>query len=263
MAQGKSNNNLIKIVGLGVTVGGLAMYLTNGDNTVKPLTKPPASKSSAVKNGLTYLTSADYTYTPQSFAPVDGRVQDRFVPLVYKAGPATLNGPAISTNELTIPGNFTGGEPNWAFTGVVDVNGKRSALVENDTSGQSEYVHQGQKWKSSRVAGITENLLILRDVSGAQKKVQMQADVQAEIAKEQADLAELKVNAVATTPTVVAPTAPLDPGLVGAIGSGTTVQADPNAAPVAAAAAPMTVGRGGRRRGGRGGGRRGGRTGGG
>lgn len=260
MRQAKPSGFNWKLYG-GILAVGLIAYFTIGSSPAPPATQAATKKKPAATPGVTQLQPIDFNATPTMFKPVMFDIQDKFTPLVYRMQP--VGSPdIIRPNELTIPGNFTGAETNWAFTGVVDVDGKRSALVENGTSGQSEYLHPGEKWKTSSVKDITENVLILRDVSGAQKNIRMQADVQAAIAKQQADLAELKVNASASK-TVTAPNAPLDPGLVGAIGTDTTVQADGSSGQsYQQAAGGRGRGGGGRGGGGGGGGGRGGRGGG-
>lgn len=262
MATTKKSGINWKLYGGIAALGGIAYYMTGG-STPPPTTAPAAKKKAPQVAGVTELLPIDYNSTPNMFQPIGLGIKDTFTPLVYrqerKKDPTVLN-----QSDLSIPGNFTGGETNWAFDGVTTVDGKRSALVENSTSGQSEYLRPGEKWKSSTVKDITENVLILRDVSGAEKGIRMQADIQADIAKQQADLAELKASATAGR-MVNSPNGPLNPGLSGPIGYGmdtTTIQ--PDATATAAGPVQMMGGNGGRPRGrgGRGGGR-GGRGGGG
>lgn len=254
MAKSKKSGVNWKLYGM-IAVVGAIVYFALGSSPPPPASKPHTKAKTAATASQDALSPIDYTVTHDSFQPVMFGIKDTFVPLVYRSNG---NRPAdqVVTSDLTIPVNFTGGEANWAFDAAPSVNGKISALVENQSSGQSEYLQVGQKWKTSTVKQITESLLILRDVSGQEKKIQMQADVQAQIAKQQADLAELRASATAGLRAANSPNAPLSPGLAGPIGAGdTSVQADTGGGTTYQSAGGWG-GRGGRRsrRGGFGGG---------
>ncbi len=194
MATSKSKSSLPKIIIGSVIVLGIVWYMTGSDSGAAATTATTTKKKSTTTGNSIYQKS-DYLVT---YAPITGRMQDKFVPLVYKVGAEHGPNQPIDRSKLTIPTGLTGGEANWAFTGTVSVDGKWSALVENATSAQSSYIKPGDKWKTSTVQSVTENLLILRDLSGTPNKVPMQADIVASIAKQQADLAELRGNAANT-----------------------------------------------------------------
>ena len=268
MAATKSTSINWKLYG-GIAVVGVIVYFVMGSDSPTPTAqKPPPAARGVKQAGQSILVKEDYD---AHFQPVMFTVADKFVPLVFKGPSDSLLKGGVSPTELTIPTNFTGGEPNWAFTGVVEVDGKKSALVENGTNGGSIYLKPGQKWKTSTVKQITEqdkfgapeSVLILRDVSGVEKPIQMQADVQAQMAKFTADQNELKPGAPG--PVRNAPNAPLNPTMFGAIGGDVTIQNDASTTviPVPGANGGGAGGQGwpGRTRNGGGGGGRGGRGG--
>jgi hypothetical protein len=259
MAQPKPKSSLPKIIVGSVVLLGIVWYMTGSNDTSTKSTTASTDKKKSTTNANSLYTKLDYEITYDH--PVGDSLQDKFIPLVYKATGTTGTSGTIDHSKLTIPTNLTGGESNWAFTGTVNVDGKWSALVENGTSAQSAYIKPGDKWKTSTVDKVTENLLILRDLSGALAEVPMQADVQALIAKQQADLADLRVNAGGNQRNPNMPYAPYNP-LMGPIGDATLQQDGTAAAAVGGSATGGGYGGYGRNRGGGGGsGRRSGRGG--
>src|SRR5579863_9094315 len=145
MASATATSINWKLYGGIALVGVIAYGVLGSDNTPPAAPKPPPKARTAAAPGQSIILPVDRNATPTMFQPVMFTVADSFVPLVFKSNGVDPRGP-ITSSELTIPSNFTGGESNWAFNGGAQVDGKWSALVENSTSGKSDYLHAGQKW---------------------------------------------------------------------------------------------------------------------
>src|ERR1019366_1465083 len=157
MAQLKKSGINWKLYG-GILVVGLIAYFMTSSSPPAATSAAAAKKKPVATAGQTLIQPIDHNVTSASFDLVSGTIKDTFVPIVYHSQLGSGQPPIkIPPSELTIPVNFTGGEANWAFTGVVGVDGKSSALVENGTSGQSAYIHAGERWKTSTVQSISED----------------------------------------------------------------------------------------------------------
>lgn len=147
----------------------LALVLNPSDAGPKaPLV--PKKRRTAKKAG-----TADWDLPPPDptvhFAPVAGTPRNVFVPLVATVRPLTL--PKLETKDdlVQIPAKLAGGEGAWAYTGMVEANGVRMALLENKGLNQSGYVREGELWKTARVVGITSACIVLADDKGATETV--------------------------------------------------------------------------------------------
>ena len=119
----------------------------------EPPKSPAASrKATSKKATATLYTDADYK---AKFEPVNNPAKNAFMPLVFKSS----GGDTTAPNSL--PAQFTGGDGGWAYTGTAEVNGRIQAVVENQGTGQGDFLSIGQKWKQSKVVGVTESSLTL------------------------------------------------------------------------------------------------------
>ncbi len=191
--------NPVYVAGLAV-IAVAAYMLTSNDAPTKKGTAPRTLAKSS-KNDTIYQPE-DYTV---QFTPVSDNPKDIFRPLVARkgAGVAGPNGPA------TIPTGLTGGEGNWVYSGMAVVDGTSTALVENQTTGESVFLHMGERWKAASVCEITPDQVGFIGPDGLTSTVHVKEDSATAVAKGNAN----------------APVA-VTPPLSGDIGAPVTVQPD-------------------------------------
>jgi hypothetical protein len=145
-------------------LGAAAFVLTTPDDAPKGTTKPRTTNKKAPPSSL--FTAEDLK---AKFARVNKPAQNAFMPVVRKA---SADGDGGAPNSL--PAELTGGESGWAYTGTAAVDGKIQAVVENQSTGQGDFLSVGQKWKNARVVAVTESTLVLEGPSGQEVTVMMQ-----------------------------------------------------------------------------------------
>ena len=182
----------------------------------------PKTKTASGTDSI--LTKEDYD--PPPFPPLMLATKNVFVPLIAKqavGGPGSTN--PLLKPQLGIPPVLAGNEGGWQFTGTAEVNNSTVALLENKNTGSGDFLHPGERWKTSTVTGINDNELFLKGPDGQVKRILIEAD-QEEL------LAQQIANSASPTAAVnnAAGIAPVNPQLTGQIGGGLAVQPDPNAA---------------------------------
>lgn len=139
------------MLGVGV-VGIYAFYsvLFPGD---APATSSRRPKQAAKKTtGETDYLLSDYTF---KIDPLGDKVslKDAFKPLVVKSSGGGANG-TISVD-------------NFTYSGMATINGDESGLLENNQTGQGDFVKKGQKWHDSwLVVNISPDQIELRNDGG-------------------------------------------------------------------------------------------------
>lgn len=201
-------------------VVGLAFYL-NGNDVATPGVKK-AAKKTAKKSGDSLFTDEDYKV---HFDTLKTPVKNVFTPLVASYNP----GGGIGIDAKSgIPTYLTGGEADWIFTGTAEDGNVTMALVENKSRGDSDFLKVGQIWKTSTVAGIQGDHLLLRGPDGEVKSILMDADLQDMIAQAQANRAVSPAGGTTTSATTVAPVTPPISGPIGAASLGDASAVDSN-----------------------------------
>ncbi|CAN5579384.1 hypothetical protein BH11ARM2_BH11ARM2_24300 [soil metagenome] len=182
-------NRLFWIV-FGLIAFGAVVYVYTGDEDATPTIQRKKTKLAAAdKSGF---LPEDYT---AKFAPAKVAVSNVFRPLVVKTKDA-LAGNAVPTRDGSLPEAFTG-EPGWAYTGYIEINGRPNALLENDKTGEGVYVTPGQAFKKSRILTFTPNEMVVQGPTRATRSIK--------IGGEEPD-----------TTVTVAPAAPVISGPIGA-----------------------------------------------
>jgi hypothetical protein len=126
---------------------------------------PEASLESTVRRGAapTKKKTDQYVESDYSikFAAASEPVRDSFRPLIIRDAPRG--------NDLAggIPSSYASGDGNWVYSGMATVNGVPQALLENRTTGDSEFVTRGERWRSAVIGTITADSLTLTGPSGA------------------------------------------------------------------------------------------------
>lgn len=143
---------------------GLVLFVySGGDDTPTTTKKPPLAKPSSSSTDSDYIP-ADYKVT---YPPMKDTPKDVFVPLVTKA---TVGG-AAGPNGL--PAYVTGGDANWQYTGMVQINGADQALLEEQKTGDSVYLTVGQHWKRGKIKRISDSDVQLEGDNGKLFTVKM------------------------------------------------------------------------------------------
>lgn len=155
---------IVRPIGYGamaLAAAGLVWWSNQSDSTVSTIAKPPAPRSTSHPVQSDFL-AADYT---ARFKKPKGKLRNLFLPLVENKPAATS--PTGGTKDLdSVPADFASGEANWKFTGVAEINGVRSALLENQDKHRGSFVKEGDHWKSSRLERITGESISLVDAKG-------------------------------------------------------------------------------------------------
>jgi hypothetical protein len=73
--------------------------------------------------------------------------------------------------KMKLPASIAGGEADWAYTGMVEIDGVKLALLENGTTHQGGYVREGEVWKKSRIVRITMASLEIEGPDGTAETV--------------------------------------------------------------------------------------------
>ena len=106
------------------------------------------------------------------FRRLAGTSRNVFAPLVAIERPLAALRPNVETDRLfQVPAKLAGGEAAWAYTGMVEANGVRLALLENKGTQKSGYVREGDLWKTAHVVGITAACVVLADEKGKSETV--------------------------------------------------------------------------------------------
>ncbi|MBC8065801.1 MAG: hypothetical protein H7Y17_13295 [Chlorobia bacterium] len=161
--QAKKKTSPILWIAL-LSVGAAAYVLTTPEVAPK---KTTVRKTSPKKTTVVSLITEEDLKA--SFERVNNPVKNAFMPFVKKSSADTTQS---SPNSL--PAEFTGGEAGWAYTGTAAVDGRIQAVVENQGTGQGDFLSVGQNWKKARVVAVTESTLVLEGMSGQQITVKMQ-----------------------------------------------------------------------------------------
>lgn len=154
-----------------VLYGGLALvtiaaFWATGDTPAKGAVhaaRPSAGRKVAVNEWV-----FDASETSVRFEKPKGRMRNIFQALIYAEGQM----PGSEVEPLTkLPADLAQGEGDWAYTGMVEVDGVKLALLENGTSHQGGYVREGETWKRSRIARITMPCIVVVGPDGVETTV--------------------------------------------------------------------------------------------
>lgn len=157
------------IVG-GVTVAAIGWFATMPEEAP---TREPRKSRPPVTGATARLAD---TFTQEDFEAKFSRVSEppknAFVPLVVSSRLARSAG--MIPNE--IPSIFTGANEKWRYTGTAIEDGVPSALVENQDTGETEFLRTGQAWKNSIVRRITATSLTLAGTTGQVRTFELMQD---------------------------------------------------------------------------------------
>lgn len=95
------------------------------------------------------------------FDRVNDPVRDAFVPVIVRSG-----GSDTASSPDAVPSALTGGDPNWVFTGMAEIDGVPMALIENRATGEGDFLKQSDSWKLATVEAISPMSLTLSGRDG-------------------------------------------------------------------------------------------------
>lgn len=145
-------------------VGYAGFVLTEPE--VKPLTTKKRVATIKPKTKGTSYTEEDYR---AKFTPVNMGLKNAFKPEVTRNASGAME--PLASNG--IPTAFTGGDPNWLYTGNAEQDGALMALFENPVTGEGEFVKKGDRWKLAVIVSINSDSITLSGNDGLVKTVQM------------------------------------------------------------------------------------------
>ncbi|MCX7799758.1 MAG: hypothetical protein N2109_05380 [Fimbriimonadales bacterium] len=143
---------------VGIVTLGSVVYLNQEPE--RPKSAGRASRAAATK-ATDGFTKEDYE---AKFPSVALKARNPFVPLVAsKRGKGSLAG--------GIPASLTGGDPNWVYTGMAEIDSVPMALLENRRTGEGVFLKHGEVWNGTRVVSIQPESLVLAGPDGLQRTV--------------------------------------------------------------------------------------------
>jgi hypothetical protein len=175
-------------VGIAAVIAVVYVYTTGDDTTTasKPATTTKSTSSSTTD---AYLP-VDYK---ASFPELKIVAKDAFMPLIRKTA-------VDADGKQSLPSTITGGG-SWSYDGTVTVDNHLQGLLDEEKSGESDYVSVGEHWKHGKIKRITDSEIDIVGDDGTTATMKMGEPSQT-AAKEAA-------------PAV----APLQPDMTGAIGA--------------------------------------------
>lgn len=95
------------------------------------------------------------------FDPVEAEIKNSFQPLVISS-----KGSSVALRPDSVPSVLTGGDPNWIYTGMAEVDGIAVGLLENKSTGEGSFVKESEIWKLASIVSISPTALSLRGQTG-------------------------------------------------------------------------------------------------
>jgi len=165
MAQAKPANRTFWMLFIGgVSIVGAYFYLQE-DDTPKRVTKKRVVASSTKK--ADEFLPIDYK---AKYASYTEEAKDAFKPLVLRSSDA---GRSVMDTPGDIPLALTGGEPNWRYTGVAEIDGVPNALLDNSGTGEGVFLKAGERWKKATVLTVTRDSVVLQGEDGVAKEIRL------------------------------------------------------------------------------------------
>lgn len=145
----------------GLLLVGLVLLFTNGDDA--PKGKPLVKKAVVPAN----------------------KKKDDYLPIDYKAHFASLVVPKQSafsprikrTNLISeVPNAINTEDGAWQYGGMAAIDGNTSGLLQNQSRGDSVFVHIGESWHSYVVTDLSPEAITFRAEDGSHKTIQVPSE---------------------------------------------------------------------------------------
>jgi hypothetical protein len=159
-----------------VLYGGLLLVGVIAWFATAPQDAPPSGKKLGLGNGRSSSSKANEKFTQEdldaSFPRLNEQARNAFNPLVARR--ESGSGGELAPNE--IPASFTGGEAGWFYTGTAIVDDVPNALLENELTGQIEYLNVGDKVKRAVIAQIAPTYIVVTSPGGQNLRLNLLED---------------------------------------------------------------------------------------
>lgn len=202
-----------------------AFYNFSGDDKPAVKNPPPAIKTTPKTQGEDEVTEADYHVR---FDHPKAKLRNVFLP-----GGGAENEIGIQPMDIDhIPAELAGGESNWTFTGLAQIDGSMMALLENSEKHQGGFVKQGEHWKGALVKKITPESIVLVDSDGTEQVIMRFNPNKPTKNAAAAPVAQVPGALPAVTPQAPPPGPPPGMRMRGRIGGGVVISSDGGASVV-------------------------------
>lgn len=141
-----------------IAVVGVGIYLSTGPSVTRKGAPRRVTSASATSNLPDGFTQQDLT---ARFDRVAGTAKDAFQPLVAREA-----GAEVASAPDAVPTVLTAGESGWYYTGMAEIDGVPTGLLENRSTGEGVFLKQSEKWKDATVRSISPFVLILIGSNG-------------------------------------------------------------------------------------------------
>jgi hypothetical protein len=159
-------SNLIKLLIGGAVVMIIAFKATESQPVVrKKSSGRPDATLTTKKKGKEDFLPEDYS---AEFASLSERTKNSFKPLIASKNANSVLQP-ISPNA--IPPLFAGGDPNWIYTGNMEVDGVPNALLENRQTGEGVFLRPRERWRKMVLREVGKDFIVLDGPNGYVKTV--------------------------------------------------------------------------------------------
>jgi hypothetical protein len=142
-----------------VALIGVAGYLMTSEEVARrgaPNRRPATTAATNLPEGF---TEEDLK---AKFTVLNDPARDAFKPLVARKAVGT----ELATSPDAVPSVLTGGDPNWVYTGMAEIDGVPQGLLENRSTGEGVFVKHSESWKQARVTQITPTSIVLVGSNG-------------------------------------------------------------------------------------------------
>jgi hypothetical protein len=222
-ASAKPNSNLIKLLVGGLVLIGVLFKLTESEAVVKKKSSTrPDGTVTASKKKKDEFRPEDYT---AEFASLTETTKNSFKPVIASKN---ANTQLTSLSPNGIPPLFAGGDPNWIYTGNMEVDGVPNALLENKSTGEGVFLRPKERWRKMVLREVGNDFIVLEGPNGYIKTVQLPS-------MEAFDMLSPAKVVVGTSPQTLPPAGPTPSGrfadsggLTGVIGNTQANISDPN-----------------------------------
>lgn len=137
-------------------------------------TEPDSKRAPAKPKRTTVATTSKSLFTEEdykmTFDRYEAEPRNAFKPVV-----ARLSGnEALLAQRLDgLPTAFTGGDPNWRYTGTATIDGVRVALIENTVTGDGVFLHEGESWKQAILTRIEDEAIVMVGPGGGVRRIRL------------------------------------------------------------------------------------------
>jgi len=152
----KVNRTYMYLIAVGVIAYGAVVMTEDNARKGAPKRRNQSTASAPLPTGF---TEEDLKV---SFSPINESVKDAFRPIVVRKN----SGSDTGLSPDAIPSVLTGGDPNWVYTGMAEVDSIPMGLLENKATGEGVFVKHSENWKSAEVAAISPVSLTLVGTNG-------------------------------------------------------------------------------------------------